>query len=182
MSKEVKYLKLYSDGGSVNNGKKNKDEPVYGAYCYIVTTHKTHRIIKKYTNVYEDVTNNQMELLGVIDGIKYIISRIKKDKRNYILNLEVISDSQYVIKGCSEWLKNWKKNKWKDLSKKPIKNLDLWKEMDNILTSNKNLIDFNFTWVRGHSGKSNSSIKSNPNNYFNEQCDTLLSEQLKPYR
>lgn len=180
-AKETKHLILYSDGGSVNNGKKEKDKPCYGSYCYIITTHKTHKITKQSTQIFEDVTNNQMELQGFIEGVKYIKHKLKMSHADYMIHLTVVSDSQYLIKGCSEWLNNWKRNGWKDSSKKPIKNMDTWKLIDKLINSSNNNIIFEFKWVRGHKGKS-VTMEEDPDSYFNEMCDTLLSEELKPYR
>ena len=62
--------------------------------------------------------------------------------------VEVITDSVYVAKGCQEWMPNWKRNGWKNASKKPVKNADLWKELDSLAGKHEIV----WHWVKGHSG------------------------------
>jgi ribonuclease HI len=75
--------------------------------------------------------------------------------------IEIYTDSKYVKMGITEWIKNWKKNNWKTSSKKKVKNIELWKELDNL--SEKHQIKW--SWVKGHSG-----------NVFNEEVDQLARE------
>ena len=179
-SKKVKELLIYSDGGVINNGKKDKTKSVYGSYCSLIVLPKKKTIQKIFNKVEGDVTNNIMELKGAIVAMNYIVSKIATKHPEYSLHVTVISDSQYLIKGCSEWMYNWKKNGWKDSSKKPIKNKELWLQLIKLI---KNEVDvtFEFKWVRGHKGKS-VSIEEDSDSYFNEKCDTILSEALEPYR
>lgn len=87
----------------------------------------------------KNTTNNRMELMAAIEGLKAL-------KQGCVVM--VTTDSQYVRKGITEWLLNWKKNGWKTASKKPVKNADLWQALD------KEVIKHNVTWhwVKGHSG------------------------------
>lgn len=84
-------------------------------------------------------TNNRMELLAVIEGIRALTQRSI---------VEVYTDSQYVQKGVSEWLAGWKKNGWKTAAKKPVKNDDLWRDLDALLSSH----ELSWYWVKGHAG------------------------------
>ncbi|OHY82722.1 ribonuclease HI [Marinobacter sp. AC-23] len=84
-------------------------------------------------------TNNRMELLAAIQGLKAL---------NRGCQVELYTDSQYVRKGITEWLSGWKRNGWKTASKKPVKNDDLWRELD--LETAKHAV--NWHWVKGHAG------------------------------
>jgi len=104
-------------------------------------------------------TNNQMELQAVIEGLSALQRRT---------TVEVITDSTYVAKGCSEWLPNWKKNNWRRRQGKnwaPVKNEQLWGKLDELLTTHR----VKFAVVKGHSGHPE-----------NERCDELaVAESMK---
>ena len=84
-------------------------------------------------------TNNRMELLAVIEALKSLKRPVKA---------HVYTDSQYVQKGISEWIHNWKRRGWKTAAKEPVKNADLWMSLD--AEAAKHQIDWR--WVRGHDG------------------------------
>ena len=84
-------------------------------------------------------TNNKMELTAAIMALKEI-----KESCEIIL----YTDSKYVLQGIEEWIHNWKKRGWRGANKKPVKNIDLWKELDEL--RDKHNIKWN--WVKGHSG------------------------------
>jgi ribonuclease HI len=84
-------------------------------------------------------TNNRMELLAVIRALEALT-------RPCTVSLH--TDSQYVHKGISEWIHSWKKRDWRTADKKPVKNDDLWKELDRLAKRHK----IHWHWVRGHSG------------------------------
>ena len=84
-------------------------------------------------------TNNKMELTAAIMALKEI-----KEPCEIIL----YTDSKYVLQGIEEWIHNWKKRGWRGANKKPVKNIDLWKELDEL--RDKHNIKWN--WVKGHSG------------------------------
>jgi len=86
-----------------------------------------------------DTTNNRMELMAVIEGLK-ALSR----------SCEVIltTDSKYVMQGINDWLAGWKRNGWKTAAKKPVKNQDLWQALDEQCTRHK----IEWRWVKGHTG------------------------------
>ena len=84
-------------------------------------------------------TNNRMELKAVIEAL----SALSKPCR-----VTLTSDSTYVLKGISEWLPNWKKRGWRTAGKKPVKNEDLWKTLDDLAEMH----EIEWRWVKGHSG------------------------------
>lgn len=84
-------------------------------------------------------TNNRMELLAVIRALESL-------KRRCVVKLH--TDSQYVQKGISEWIIGWKKRGWKTADKKPVKNEDLWRELDQLAAQH----DIDWIWVKGHAG------------------------------
>lgn len=84
-------------------------------------------------------TNNRMELLAVIEALKAL-------KRPCVL--EVHTDSQYVQKGMTEWLEGWKRRGWLTASRKPVKNADLWRTLDELVGRHR----VSWHWVRGHAG------------------------------
>ncbi len=98
-----------------------------------------------------DTTNNRMELTAVIEAIKAL---------NKPSELTINSDSKYVLSGISEWLPNWKKRNWKTSSKKLVKNIDLWQQLDSLIQPHT----IEWVWVKGHSG--------NPSN---ERADELAN-------
>lgn len=86
-----------------------------------------------------DTTNNRMELMAAIRGLKAL-------KRH--CEVELYTDSQYVRKGITEWMHNWKKNGWKTSARKPVKNEDLWRLLDEEVQRHS----VNWHWVKGHAG------------------------------
>lgn len=84
-------------------------------------------------------TNNRMELLAVIEALESFTSPV---------TARVYTDSQYVQKGISEWIHNWKRKGWKTAGKEPVKNEDLWRRLDNLATDHT----LEWHWVRGHNG------------------------------
>ena len=101
----------------------------------------------------KNTTNNEMELTAVIESLKSLPSPAK---------VTVTTDSQYVIKGATEWMQNWIRNGWKTAAKKPVKNRLHW-EAINSLT---NKYSVKWKWIRGHSGHPE-----------NERCDLLAVEE-----
>lgn len=86
-----------------------------------------------------NTTNNRMELMAAIEGLRAL-------KRSCTVDL--YTDSQYVRKGITEWLSGWKKNGWKTAARKPVKNDDLWKALDEEVGRHQ----VAWHWVKGHSG------------------------------
>lgn len=84
-------------------------------------------------------TNNRMELMAVIKGLEQLKRSCK---------VQVTTDSQYVKKGITEWLPNWKRRGWKTADRKPVKNADLWHRLDEAAARH----EVEWHWVRGHAG------------------------------
>ena len=84
-------------------------------------------------------TNNKMELTAVIEALRALTRPCR-------VTLHV--DSTYVMNGVQRWMANWKRNGWRTADKKPVKNLDLWQELDNELARH----EVRWVWVKGHSG------------------------------
>ena len=99
----------------------------------------------------KETTNNQMELTAVIKALNFFEKKIKVD---------LYTDSKYVMDGITDYVKKWKINGWQTANKKPVKNMNLWKILDEL----NNLHDINWNWVKGHSG--------NPEN---EKADALAN-------
>lgn len=92
-----------------------------------------------------DTTNNRMELTAAIEALRAL-------KRP--CQVALTTDSQYVRKGITEWMANWKKRDWKTASKAPVKNADLWRELDALNSQH----DIEWHWVKGHSGHRENEI------------------------
>ena len=141
-----KQITLYSDGSSLGN-------PGPGGYGGILEF-KGHR--KEYSGGDAHTTNNRMELQAVIEGLKLLKEPC---------DVEIISDSAYVVKAINEWLEGWVR---KNFSK--VKNVDLWKEYLEVAEPHT----IRGTWIRGHNGHPE-----------NERCDELAkneAEKLKQIR
>lgn len=86
-----------------------------------------------------ETTNNRMELTAVIRALEALKRPVRA---------RVWTDSQYVQKGISEWIRGWKARGWKTASKEPVKNADLWRELDRLAAQH----EVDWCWVRGHAG------------------------------
>ncbi|MCS5593356.1 MAG: ribonuclease HI [Porticoccaceae bacterium] len=92
-----------------------------------------------------ETTNNRMELMAVIQAL----SALKRP-----CDVVLTSDSTYVLKGIQEWIPSWKKRGWKTAAKKPVKNVDLWKLLDDAIQGHT----IDWQWVKGHSGHAENEI------------------------
>lgn len=92
-----------------------------------------------------ETTNNRMELMAAIQGLRAL---------NESCQVDLTTDSQYVRNGIMEWLANWKKRGWKTSAKKPVKNVDLWQQLDEEVQRH----DVTWHWVRGHTGHRENEI------------------------
>jgi ribonuclease HI len=101
-----------------------------------------------------ETTNNRMELMAAIQGTEALTRPC---------TVELTTDSQYVMKGITEWMENWKRRGWKTASKKPVKNVDLWQRLSAVLE--KHTVEWH--WVRGHTGHPE-----------NERADTLANRGI----
>ena len=121
-------IKIYTDGSCLEN-------PGNGGWAAIIIDDGKKAEIKGSK---KNTTNNQMELLAPIQALK----RIPKGS-----NVQIFTDSKYVKSGITEWIHNWKKNGWKTANKKPVKNKELWEELDILA----NEFEISWNWVKAHS-------------------------------
>jgi ribonuclease HI len=144
------FVRLFTDGACSGN-------PGPGGWAFILH-HPASGHVTESSGAEPDTTNNRMELMGVIEGLK----TLKKPCR-----VEVITDSQYVAKGIAEWMPNWKRQGWMRKEKgrlKPVVNLDLWQRIDALLTTHRVTV----THVLGHRGHPE-----------NEACDRMAVAAYK---
>ena len=92
-----------------------------------------------------NTTNNRMELMAAIKALSAL---------NRKCELTLYTDSQYVRKGITEWIENWKKRNWKTAAKKPVKNVDLWQQLDEQV----NRHSVKWVWVKGHAGNEGNEL------------------------
>lgn len=125
----MKVVEIYTDGAC----KGNPGPGGWGAVLRYGDNEK--QIFGGEANT----TNNRMELMAAIEALAML-------KRT--CDVKLTTDSQYVRKGITEWMKNWKRNGWKTAAKQPVKNADLWQRLDNEVQRHK----VEWHWVKGHSG------------------------------
>ena len=125
-------IKIYTDGSCLGN-------PGNGGWAAIIFIGKKKISLKGSK---KNTTNNQMELLAPIKALK----KIPIDEK-----IEIFTDSKYLKLGITEWIFKWKKNGWKTSNKKKVKNLELWKELVNLVDK----YQIKWSWVKAHSGNKN---------------------------
>jgi len=147
-------FKIYTDGGCSGN-------PGPGGWAYVMVqqTFQGVQIVAKEKGSQKDTTNNRMELTAVIMALRAL-----KTMTNVPRQVAVLTDSQYVQRGITEWIRNWKRNAWKTADKKPVKNQDLWMELDSLAGDGGAL---QWEWVKGHAG-----------NEYNEMCDAMTQKAI----
>ncbi|QXN67770.1 ribonuclease HI [Listeria phage LPJP1] len=162
------YIYLFTDASSFNNGRKDPSKPMYGGFgCYITDTEfNTLYSIKRS---FHDSTINQNELLAVIYGIAHIMRDNYKNGNKEKFNISVVSDSQYVIRGITEYMTGWINRNWMSSSGTPVKNAEMWKLLVNIINNSSSQYEFNFTWVKGHTTNSFKKGTSKRNRYIPEE-------------
>ena len=141
----MKY-KIYTDGACSGN-------PGPGGWGAVIFDQDDKQ--KNISGSEKNTTNNRMELLAAIMSLK----KIKTNSE-----VVIFTDSTYVKNGITEWMKNWKKNGWKNSNKKPVKNKDLWVKLDKLCEAN----NVSWKWVKGHS-----------TNEFNNLADELATKAIK---
>ena len=141
-------LKIWTDGSCLGN-------PGPGGWAFIVTNGKD---IAERNGGEKETTNNRMELTAVIKAL----SAAKKHDE-----LEIHTDSQYVKNGMQVWVPQWKNNNWKTAAKKPVKNKELWQQLDELAQTKK----ITWVWVKGHAGQE-----------MNERCDELARTAAESFK
>jgi ribonuclease HI len=146
-------FKIYTDGGCSGN-------PGPGGWAYVIVqeTFQGQKILAEQSGGEKDTTNNRMELTAVIESLRAVKIMDGAPRKAVIF-----TDSQYVQKGITEWIRKWKQNSWRTSDKKPVKNQELWMELDAL--AGEFLLDWQ--WIRGHAGIE-----------FNERCDRMTQEAI----
>lgn len=138
-------IKMYTDGSCLNN-------PGPGGWAALLRYNSSEKVIK---GGQLDTTNNQMELMAVIGGLKALTKPC---------DIDLYTDSKYVMDGFTKWMDGWKKRGWKKSDKKPVLNKEYWQELDQ--HAKEHTIHWN--WVKGHSGHEE-----------NERVDDLAREEAE---
>ena len=133
-------IKVFTDGACSGN-------PGIGGWGVVILINDSDPIFLKGGEI--QTTNNRMELTATIKALKYF-------KEHQLITL--ITDSKYVKDGIKSWIANWKKNGWSTTSKKPVKNKELWVELDSQISKH----NITWKWVKGHAG-----------DRYNEKADFL---------
>lgn len=149
MQQKSNYIEIFTDGACRGN-------PGPGGWGAILRYNE----IEKHLNGAEILTtNNRMELTAVIKALE----ALKKS-----CTVKVTTDSQYVRKGITEWLMQWKRRNWKTVSKQPVKNIDLWQKLDIITKKH----EISWHWVKGHSGHEENELADQlANQAIDNLCD-----------
>ena len=141
---ETNIVYIYTDGACKGN-------PGVGGWGAILKYENTIKEIKGFS---KDTTNNIMELTAVIKALENLNRKCK---------IVVTTDSNYVKNGITDWINKWKINGWKTANKKPVKNKNLWVELDLLVLQH----NIKWKWIKGHSGHPE-----------NERADELANEAI----
>ena len=140
----MRSVKAYTDGACSGN-------PGPGGWGVVLQFGDHERELKGGES---DTTNNRMELTAAIEALKALKEPC---------HIALTTDSTYVKDGITKWLNNWKRNGWKTAAKKPVKNQDLWQQLEDCVAQHT----VEWLWVKGHSGHPE-----------NERADTLANEGM----
>lgn len=135
----MKEVFVFTDGSCLGN-------PGPGGYGAVL---KYKNSVKELSNGYQLTTNNRMEILAVVAALGCLREPC---------SVHITTDSQYVKNGITSWIHGWKKNGWITSAKQPVKNAELWKQLDELVARHS----IQWHWVKGHSGHAE-----------NERCDEL---------
>jgi|TARA_B000000477_G_C6042570_1_gene206654 ribonuclease HI len=125
----MKQVIIYTDGACRGN-------PGPGGWGALI---KYDSVEKTIFGGQANTTNNQMELSAAIEGLAVLKEPC---------NVELFTDSKYVMDGITQWIQNWKKNNWRTAAKKDVKNKELWQKLDKLIAHHQ----VQWRWVKGHSG------------------------------
>ncbi len=125
----TKHVEIYTDGACSGN-------PGPGGWG-VLMRYNGHE--KEMCGGEDETTNNRMEMMAVIKALEAL-------KKASVVKL--YTDSKYVMQGITEWMDGWKAKNWKTASKKPVKNKDLWVQIDDLVSQH----NIEFIWVKGHAG------------------------------
>ena len=146
----MEKIDIFTDGGCSGN-------PGPGGWAFVALDNGK---VLSYSSGGEALTtNNKMELTAVINALRSCQTMGVK-------TVSISTDSQYVKNGITAWIYNWKRNGWKTASKDPVKNKELWIELDAL----RNNFEINWVWVKGHAGIE-----------YNEMCDSLVKKEMEKF-
>lgn len=137
-SRQKKHVIIFTDGACRGN-------PGPGGWGALL---RYKDIEKRINGAVHNTTNNRMELTAVIQALLYL-------KESCLIDLT--TDSTYVKDGITKWLPQWQKRNWLTADKKPVKNIDLWQNLAELVKKH----DINWHWVKGHSGHKENEIVDN---------------------
>jgi ribonuclease HI len=141
----MKQVTIFTDGACLGN-------PGPGGWAAILRWNGTEKELSGYEPA---TTNNRMELQAAIEGLAALTEPCE---------IDLYTDSQYLRNGMNDWLPKWKRNGWRTADKKPVKNVDLWQRLDDLVQSHT----VRWHWVRGHDG-----------HIENERCDALANAAIR---
>lgn len=151
----MKVIHLYTDGGCRGNGKDGENLGAIGG----VLIYPEKNVTKEYKQAYENTTNNQMELLAVIEGLKLLKESCE---------VHIYSDSAYVVNAyLQNWIGSWKAKNWTRGKAGALKNREIWIELDQLVNRHKVI----FHKVKGHA-----------DNPYNNRADLLVNQAMDEYR
>lgn len=146
----MEKIDIFTDGGCSGN-------PGPGGWAFVALDNEN--LLSYSSGGDAQTTNNKMELTAVIRALE--TCQVLEAKQ-----VCISTDSQYVKNGITTWIHNWKRNGWKTASKDPVKNKELWEELDSL----SKVFDIKWVWVKGHAG-----IK------YNEMCDSLVRKEMEKF-
>ena len=146
----MRVIRIFTDGACSGN-------PGNGGWGVVIIKDKE---ISKHNGSENDTTNNRMELKAAIEGIKLAADESA---------ITLYTDSKYVKDGITTWIDNWKKNNWLTSTKKPVKNQDLWQQLDKL----NEKYQVSWKWVKGH------QIEETEDSRYNNLADELARNAVK---
>ena len=152
MAKEnTRQVEIFTDGACRGN-------PGIGGWGVLLRLGEHEKTLR---GAEYDTTNNRMELRAAIEGLKAL------KRRSQVV---LWTDSKYLRDGITEWISNWKRRNWRTAGNKPVKNVDLWQQLDDLTLEHS--IDWH--WVKGHAGHAGNEAADR---LANEAIDMLLAEE-----
>lgn len=149
MNKESdEFVEIYTDGACSGN-------PGPGGYGAIV---RHGDLVREISGCERMTTNNRMEMRAVIEALSLLEGSLR---------IRIITDSDYVVKGMTQWVSGWIRRNWVNAQKKPVLNRDLWERLLELSRPH----EIEWKWVRGHDGHEE-----------NERCDRLAREAIRHCR
>lgn len=144
---------VYTDGAC-----KGNPGPGGWAFAVLVDGYGDRKLLHESTGSVKHTTSNCMELQAAIEALTYL-------KENHLFNITIVTDSEYVFNGATEWIQKWKMKGWKTSSREPVKNKPLWLQIDALNATIGKMSKITWCWSKGHS-----------KNLWNDYVDHLASD------